>query len=116
MTGLSINCVLLLTLTHLFFPRLRPRTIHYFTLSYYDQDTGLYTQGPDDLKFVALWIVVFTALRTATMDYLLFPLARCMGINKKKAMIRFAEQGWVFLYYSLFWSVGMVSCQKTEPS
>lgn len=114
-TGLSINCILFLTLTHLFFPRLRPRTIHYFTLSYHDQETGLYNQGWDDLKFVSLWIVVFTALRAATMDYLLVPVARFMGVNKRKATIRFAEQGWLLIYYAVFWTLGIVLCPTVSP-
>ena len=43
------------------------------------------------------------------MDYLLTPLAQIAGIEKKKGRVRFAEQAWIFLYYSAFWSLGMVS-------
>lgn len=107
--GLSINCLLLLALTHLFFPSLRHRTIHYFTLSYRDPDTGLYTQGWDDLKLVSCWIIIFTALRAATMDYLLLPFAKCAGITKKKAIVRFAEQAWMLIYYCISWPLGFVS-------
>lgn len=42
------------------------------------------------------------------MDYVLKPLARMGGIQKKKATIRFAEQGWLLIYCSIFWSLGMV--------
>lgn len=114
MTGLSINIALLLVLTHIFFPTLRPRTIHYFTLSYYDAETGLYDQGWDDLKLVSFWIIVFTGLRAAAMDYVLTPIARWQGINKRKATIRYAEQAWLLVYYSVFWSLGMV-CYAMLP-
>jgi len=105
--GLSINCLLLLTLTHVFFPRLRPSTTPFFTLSYYDSASGRYMPGVEDLKMVAFCVVIFTGLRAATMDYALIPLARWLGIGKKKATIRFAEQAWLLLYYIVFWSVGM---------
>lgn len=42
------------------------------------------------------------------MDYVLVPIARCMGLGKRKATIRFAEQAWLLIYYSVFWTLGMV--------
>jgi acyl-CoA-dependent ceramide synthase len=108
MPGLSINVLMLLVLTHVCFPSLRSSTIQYFTLSYYDAQSGLYNPGWQDLKFVSLCIIVFTALRAAAMDYALVPMARKCGIHKKKATIRFAEQAWLVLYYATFWSLGTV--------
>ncbi|EON64538.1 hypothetical protein W97_03771 [Coniosporium apollinis CBS 100218] len=105
--GLSINLVLLLALTHLCFPRARRRTQKFFTLSYHDPSTGQYTQGWDDLSLVSFWIVIFTGLRAAVMDYILKPYARWGGVDKPKARVRFAEQAWLFLYYSIFWTLGM---------
>ncbi|KAF2155775.1 longevity assurance proteins LAG1/LAC1 [Myriangium duriaei CBS 260.36] len=105
--GLSINILLLLGLTHLLFPSLRPTTSRYFLLSYKDHKTGLYQPGSEDFKFVALWIVIFTGLRAGTMDYVLVPWARSLGIHKKKATIRFAEQAWLIVFYSVFWTVGI---------
>ncbi|GAM82716.1 hypothetical protein ANO11243_007000 [Dothideomycetidae sp. 11243] len=105
--GLSINCLLLLALTYLFFPSLRSNTSRYFVLSYKDDQTGLYKAGFDDLYFVVLWIVVFTGLRAATMDYVLMPWARNMGIKKKKHTLRFAEQSWMIIYYSVTWPAGI---------
>lgn len=99
---------MLLVLTHVCFPSLRSSTIQYFTLSYYDEQTGLYNPGWQDLKFVSLCIIVFTALRAAAMDYALVPMARKCGIYKKKATIRFAEQAWLVLYYATFWFLGTV--------
>jgi acyl-CoA-dependent ceramide synthase len=112
MPGLSINVLMLLVLTHVCFPSLRSSTIQYFTLSYYDAQTGLYNPGWQDLKFVSLCIIVFTALRAAAMDYALVPMARKCGIHKKKATIRFAEQAWLVLYYATFWSLGTVRIHK----
>lgn len=99
---------MLLVLTHVCFPSLRSSTIQYFTLSYYDAQTGLYNPGWQDLKFVSLCIIVFTGLRAAAMDYALVPMARKCGIHKKKATIRFAEQAWLVLYYAAFWFLGTV--------
>ncbi|KAF9640811.1 hypothetical protein BFW01_g12617 [Lasiodiplodia theobromae] len=105
--GLSVNLLILLALTHACFPRARPTTRKFFELSYYDAASGKYTQGWDDFPFVFFGIIVFTALRAATMDYVLKPLARLGGIQKKKATVRFAEQGWLLVYCSIFWSLGM---------
>ena len=116
MPGLSINCLLLLCLTHVLFPRLRPTTKQFFTFSYYDEQTGLYNPGWDDLKLVGFWIVVFTGLRAGVMDYVLVPYARWVGIGKKKATMRFAEQAWLLIYYAVFVSVGTVSRQINIPS
>lgn len=69
------------------------------------------------MSLVGFWIIVFTGLRAAVMDYVLIPFAQKGGIGKRKAQIRFAEQAWLFLYYTLFWSLGMVrsleACHKT---
>ncbi|KAF2084886.1 longevity assurance proteins LAG1/LAC1 [Saccharata proteae CBS 121410] len=105
--GLAINLILLLALTHICFPRARRRTRRFFELSYYDASSGTYTQGWDDLPFVGLWIVIFTALRATVMDYVLIPLARLGGIQKPKARVRFAEQGWLLIYYCVFFTLGM---------
>lgn len=78
-------------------------------LSYYNPDTGNYTAGWDDACMVFFWIVTFTALRATVMDYLLMPLAQIGGVVKKKEIIRFAEQGWLGIYYTISFVVGMVS-------
>ncbi|TKX27195.1 sphingosine N-acyltransferase-like protein FUM18 [Elsinoe australis] len=105
--GLSINCLALLTLTHVLFPSLRSFTTPFFTLSHQDHKTGEYHPGTDDFKFVSLWIIIFTGLRAGTMDYVLTPWARSLGLAKKKTIVRFSEQGWMLIYYCIFWSLGM---------
>lgn len=60
--GISVNLILLLFLTHIFFPRARRRTSKFIHLSYYNPDTGAYGCGADDLSLVALWIVILLSL------------------------------------------------------
>jgi len=43
------------------------------------------------------------------MTYVLLPWAEAAGLKKTKTKVRFAEQAWLLLYYSVFWSLGMVS-------
>jgi acyl-CoA-dependent ceramide synthase len=59
---------------------------------------------------VSYWIVVFTGLRAAIMDYILMPMALRGGVKTERDRTRFAEQAWLLIYYSVFWSIGMVSC------
>lgn len=42
------------------------------------------------------------------MDYILTPLAYLLGLHNQKDKTRFAEQAWVLIYDSTFWSLGMV--------
>jgi acyl-CoA-dependent ceramide synthase len=77
-------------------------------MSYFDSTNGMYSRGWDDMYLVFFWIVVFTGMRAAVMDYVIKPFARWGGISSTKARTRFAEQGWMLLYYIVFWSLGMV--------
>ena len=106
--GLSINLVLLHALTHISFPRARHSTRKFYQLSYYDPATGKYAAGWDDLYMVLYSIIVLTGLRAATLDYILLPLAHSSGVTRRKEKIRFAEQAWILVYGSIFWSLGMV--------
>lgn len=86
--GLSINMLALPALTYTMFPSLRRTTSAFFTLSYPTEHSGMYGQGSRDLYLVAFFVVLFTALRAATMDYALIPLAETCGVTKSKAKIR----------------------------
>ena len=79
-TGLALNLLTLLALTHLSFPRARRHTQKFFRLSYYNLESGRYALGWDDLPLVFYWIVVFTGLRALAMDFVLTPLAQLAGI------------------------------------
>lgn len=114
--GLATNLLSLLVLAHLCFPRSRKQTRKFFSLSYYNASSGHYTLGWDDIFMVFYWIIIFTGMRAVVMDYLLVPLAQRAGIGKKKEMVRFAEQGWIFIYDGAFWSLGMVSSSWPDRS
>lgn len=76
----------------------------------------MYGCGVDDLPFVLLWIIIFTGVRVSIMEYVLEPLARMGGINSRKGLIRYKEQAWLIVYYSIFWSLGMVRRRgQTQP-
>lgn len=48
------------------------------------------------------------------MRWLWKPLARVAGIRDKRSVVRFAEQGWNLLYYTVFWTLGVVSADPTR--
>ncbi|CAH1761661.1 8709_t:CDS:2 [Entrophospora sp. SA101] len=77
-----------------------------FILQHQIPKTCLYEKGIDDIYFVAFWVLLFTLLRALVMKFILIPISIRGGITKKKR-IRFAEQGWSFLYYITFWTLGM---------
>ncbi|KAL8383423.1 hypothetical protein RB595_006940 [Gaeumannomyces hyphopodioides] len=77
------------------------------TLSYYNPRTGLYAVGMDDLCFVAFLVLVLTGLRAGLMQHILSPLAQWLGATGTRQRTRFAEQGWMFLYYLCFWPLGL---------
>jgi acyl-CoA-dependent ceramide synthase len=106
--GLSVNLLIILALTHTCFPKARRHCRKFFELSYYNQESGEYTIGWDDACMVLYWIVLFTGLRAFFIDYVLLPLAQHAGIQKKKDLMRFAEQAWLLIYCMAFWSLGMV--------
>ncbi|RDA89262.1 hypothetical protein CP532_0531 [Ophiocordyceps camponoti-leonardi (nom. inval.)] len=105
--GLSFNLLALLFLAHSCIPKARAHTRRFFHLSYYDRDSNKYGVGFDDVYYIIFCIVLFTGLRAATMEYLLAPFARLQGLTKRRALTRFSEQAWLFIYYSIFWSIGM---------
>jgi acyl-CoA-dependent ceramide synthase len=63
---------------------------------------------------VFYWIVVFTGLRAAVMDYLLTPFAKKAGAKGERDQTRFAEQAWLLVYYSVFWTLGLVRGVPTQ--
>jgi acyl-CoA-dependent ceramide synthase len=82
----------------------------------YNPTENSYIQTWDDGYYLLFWIVVFTGARVAVMDFLLWPLAKWGGIRTAKGRTRFAEQGWLFLYYSASWSTGMVSSSSMSST
>ncbi|KAG8417039.1 Sphingosine N-acyltransferase lag1 [Metarhizium acridum] len=103
----SFNLVALLFFTHACIPAARQYTSKFFTLSYRNDKTGKYAAGHDDLYLMAFFIVLLTGLRAFCMDHILAPLASRWGVLGNKDATRFAEQGWMLMYYNAFWPVGM---------
>lgn len=114
--GLSFNLLALLFLCHNFIPKARAHTRKYFQLAYYNAKTGQYASGFDDTYFITFCIVLFTLLRAGFMEYILAPFARMQGVTKKKDQIRFTEQAWLLVYYSVFWAMGVVSLPSRAAS
>lgn len=110
--GLSMNLLALLALTHVCFPKSHIYTTKFFSQSYYNPRSGEYGIGKDDYYQIFFYMTIFTALRAGTMDYVLAPLARWWGITKRKTIDRFSEQGYLVLYYAIFWPMGMVSLAR----
>lgn len=108
MLGISLTILAMLVAVHNLYPSLSTYTAPFFELSYYQPSQGLYTQGWNDIYFVISSIVTFTAVRAIAIEWVLQPLARKAGL-KKKAALRFGEQGWLIMYDGFFWSFGMVS-------
>ncbi|KAK5991241.1 Sphingosine N-acyltransferase-like protein FUM18 [Cladobotryum mycophilum] len=105
--GLSINLLALAFLSNLCIPRARQYTTKFFHLAYYNPKTSKYASGSDDAYLITLFVVLFTGLRAAAMEYVLAPFAKLQGIRKRKDLTRFSEQAWLLIYYVIFWSVGM---------
>lgn len=104
--GLSFNLLALLFLTH-GMPRAREFTSKFFTLSYYNPESGQYYLGSKDGYLMLFCVVLFTGLRDAAMAYVLTPFAKSQGIHKKKDLTRFSEQAWLLVYYCVFWPLGV---------
>jgi very-long-chain ceramide synthase len=90
------------------YPPSRTYTRKLLQLSYPTNTDDTYWQGPDDLYFVLACVVNFTALRAISIEWILKPLAESFGVVPKNHL-RIAEQGWLVVYYSIFWGLGMVN-------
>ncbi|KAK4502280.1 hypothetical protein PRZ48_005705 [Zasmidium cellare] len=90
----------LLEWVHLFKPLYR--------LNYPSDDfTHRYALGPQDLITVLGFVVGFTGLRALLLSKVLSKMARLCGVRKNRAQKRFAEQGYLLLYYSVYWTWGV---------
>ncbi|KAF9114215.1 sphingosine N-acyltransferase lag1 [Mortierella sp. AM989] len=72
-----------------------------------DVITGLYSKAWTDLNFILFWVVAFTFLRAFVMTVILKPIAIRCGVKGEHQRNRFQEEGWVFVYYSISWTMGM---------
>ncbi|PGH08263.1 hypothetical protein AJ79_06049 [Helicocarpus griseus UAMH5409] len=103
-------CVTILTMIfalHNLYPSLRPYTSPFLQLPHYQPEKGTYVQGWDDIYFAMGAILAFTAVRAIAIEWIFQPIARQWGLKKQKASLRFAEQGWILVYYGGYWTYGM---------
>lgn len=113
--GLSVNFILLVCLSWLLFPSLRKRLEAFAHLSY-RTESGAFGLGPQDAQLVLSFIALFTAARAFALEHLLTPLAEKLGIVKNKPKVRFAEQGFLLLYYCIYWSWGAFLLTSNTPA
>jgi acyl-CoA-dependent ceramide synthase len=111
--GLCVNIIMVVLVSYYLFPELRDKTGGFFMLSYPLDD--LYEIGLQDVKLISGFVVFFTAARAASLDYILKPLAGNLGIVKSKTQVRFAEQSYMIIYYTLFWSWGLTLFAHNTP-
>lgn len=96
---ISRTLLLLLYVVHVCYPPFTPVTSKFIHLQYPVDETKYYDIGLEDVYYVINWVITLTFLRSYTMQYILAPMAQKLGIRLKKARVRFAEQGWCFIYY-----------------
>jgi acyl-CoA-dependent ceramide synthase len=103
--GFCVNAMLVVLFSYYLFPEVRGTSGGFFILSYpLDHFYGI---GPQDIKMVVGLVILFTALRAASLDYLLKPLARKLGIKRTRTQTRFAEQFYMMTYYAIYWCWGL---------
>ncbi|KAJ5353576.1 hypothetical protein N7541_006140 [Penicillium brevicompactum] len=104
--GISMTTLAMLLALHNLYPSLRPYTAPFFQLSYYNESTGSYVQGWDDVYFVFSATVALTGIRAIAIEWVMQPIAKAAGLKRKNAT-RIAEQGWMAMYYGFIWVVGL---------
>ncbi|KAG0083536.1 sphingosine N-acyltransferase lag1 [Podila epicladia] len=84
-----------------------PLAAKFLYLQNQDSLTGLYSKAWSDLYFIFFWIVVFTFLRAFVMTQVLKPVALWAKVKREHQRNRFQEEGWVCMYYTCSWILGM---------
>lgn len=90
-----------------FLPQMRPYTGKFLHLQHRYPGTDQYDIGVNDCFFILTGMFLVTFIRAVSMNYLLRPLAKAVGIHKHRATQRFMEQGWYLIYYSISFSAGL---------
>lgn len=101
------------------FAPLRFYTSKFLSLHHVDPLNGKARVGPDDICFVAMWVVNLVLLRAVMMRFVWVPLGRFLKLKSHKTLLRFAEQGWSFAYFVASTAFGvwllLDSPYKTNP-
>lgn len=103
---------------HLLVPLWRAYTSKFIHLQYLQgfnaSGEAVFGVGRDDAYFVVHWLVMLTFLRSFIMLLILEPFASSVcKIYSKKAKLRFAEQGWLMVYYCCSFGYGWYVYQKS---
>ncbi|KZW04214.1 longevity assurance proteins LAG1/LAC1 [Exidia glandulosa HHB12029] len=70
-------------------------------------DGLFYRKGYNDLWFIAYWVIVMSFIRLFWTVYVFHPLARHYGIHNEGKVIRFGEQGYAVVYFTVMGSFGL---------
>lgn len=66
-----------------------------------------YDIGPYDAYYVTYWLVLLLFMRAILMQHVFDPIAKhVLAIKSGKARVRFAEQSWSVVYYTLSFALG----------
>ncbi|KAI5948965.1 lag1 [Candida theae] len=77
-------------------------------VGYNSEGNPIYDIHIDDIYFVTNWVITVTFLRSFLMKYCFGPFAaKFCHIYSRKAKIRFAEQSWSWVYYSISFIYGV---------
>ena len=102
----SWSLILSVATIHSLAPPIRSYTRLLYELPY-AQGNGQYVQGSEDAMFVLGWLVLMTAIRAAIIEGVYEVVTR-LRVMSRKASMRFAEQGFLLIYYSISFPMGMV--------
>lgn len=69
--------------------------------------TVSYIKGYNDLWFLAYWVVCFSFIRLFWTVYVFHPMARYYGIRNQGKIIRYGEQGYAVVYFTVMGSFGL---------
>ena len=102
----SCSLILWVIIIHSLVPSVRSYTRLFYQLPY-ARGNGQYVQGSEDALFVLGWLVLMTAIR-ATIIECVYEIITRLRLMSRKASMRFAEQGFLLIYYVTSFSIGMV--------
>jgi acyl-CoA-dependent ceramide synthase len=80
----------------------------------YQGEPVMYGKGKKDLAFVAFYTVLLSFTREFLMQKVIRPWAHHCGIHSKAKVVRFMEQVYTAIYFSVFGPFGLYVMSKTD--
>ncbi|KAJ2705328.1 Sphingosine N-acyltransferase lag1 [Coemansia sp. IMI 203386] len=74
---------------------------------------GRYYRGYLDIYYVLHYVLVFTLVRATIMQHVLMPFIHWYGVRSTRKITRFAEQGWLTIFYIVSNSAGLYVMSKS---